>query len=71
MTVSELFPTLKNLARADKLRIIQFLEAELANEAEPSLESGATYRIWSPFNSHKAAHQLGQLLESESQNPNA
>jgi hypothetical protein len=64
MTVTELYPTLKNLPRADKLKVMQFLVAELAQE-EPSLESGATYKIWSPIDSHAAAHKLAQLLESE------
>ena len=65
MTVTKLFPTLRNLARADKLKVIQFLVTELAQEEEPSLQSGATYPVWSPLNSHEAAQKLAQLLESE------
>ncbi|MEM9005196.1 MAG: hypothetical protein AAGE59_16950 [Cyanobacteria bacterium P01_F01_bin.86] len=65
MTVAELFPTLRSLPRVDKLKVMQFLIAELASEEEPVLQSGATYAIWSPLNSHGAAHQLAQLLESE------
>jgi hypothetical protein len=65
MTVTELFPTLRNLPRADKLKVMQFLVTELAQEEEPTLQSGATYEIWSPFDSHEAAHKLAQLLESE------
>ncbi len=65
MTVAELFPTLRNLPRADKLKVMQFLVAELAQEEEPSLQPGATYSVWSPLNSHKAAHKLAQLLEAE------
>ncbi|WP_293087719.1 hypothetical protein [Moorena sp. SIO4A1] len=65
MTVVELFPTLRGLNRADKLKVIQFLVAELAREEEPTLEPGATYPVWSPLNSHQAANQLAQLLESE------
>ncbi|MGQ4647005.1 hypothetical protein [Lyngbya aestuarii] len=34
MTVTGLLPTLKNLSRADKLRIMQFLVFELAKEEE-------------------------------------
>lgn len=67
MTVAELFPTLRDLRRADKLKVMQFLVAELAREEEPSLQPGATYEIWSPLNSHKAAHQLAQLLEPAEQ----
>jgi hypothetical protein len=63
MTVIELFPTLRSLPRADKLKVMQFLIAELAREEEPILEQGATYSVWSPLNSHEAAHKLAQLLE--------
>jgi hypothetical protein len=65
MTVVELFPTLRSLPRADKLKVMQFLIAELAREEEPILEQGATYSVWSPLNSHEAAHKLAQLLESQ------
>lgn len=66
MTVVELFPTLRNLPRADKLKVMQFLIAELAKEEEPTLQPGATYLLWSPLDSHGAAHKLAQLLETES-----
>jgi hypothetical protein len=65
MTVTELFLTLRNLPRADKLKVMQFLIAELAQEEEPSLQPGATYPVWSPLNSHEAAHKLAQLLEDK------
>jgi hypothetical protein len=71
MTVAELFSTLKSLPRADKLKVIQFLITELARDEEPSLQSGATYSLSSPFNSHEAAHKLAQLLESEQPAQNA
>lgn len=71
MTATDLFSTLKNLPRADKLKVMQFLITELANEEEPTLQAGATYSLWSPLNSHEAAHQLSQLLESERTSPNA
>lgn len=44
---------------------MQFLIAELAKDEKPALQSGATYSLWSPLNSHEAAHKLAQLLESE------
>ncbi len=64
MTAADLFPTLRVLLRAEKLKVMQFLIAELAKEEEPTLQAGATYSLWSPLNSHEAAHKLGQLLES-------
>lgn len=71
MTAAELFSTLRSLPRADKLKVMQFLTAELAREEEPALQSGATYSLWSPLNSHEAAHKLAQLLESEQPTQNA
>jgi len=62
---------LKSLPRADKLRVMQFLIAELAQEEEPTLQAGATYSLWSPLNSHEAAHKLSQLLESDQATQNA
>jgi hypothetical protein len=65
MTAAELFPTLKDLSRKEKLRVMQFLITELAREEEPTLQPGATYSLWSPLNSHEAAHKLAELLELE------
>jgi hypothetical protein len=65
MTIAELFPTLRSLPRTDKLKVMQFLVAELAKEEEPSLQPGATYSLRSPLNSHEAAQKLARLLDSE------
>ena len=65
MTTAELFLTLRDLPRAEKLKVMQFLIAELAKEEEPTLQAGATYSLLSPLNSHEAAHKLSQLLESD------
>lgn len=64
MTITELFPALRNLTRSEKLKVMQFLVAELAKEEESALMPGATYSIASPLNSHEAVHKLAQLLES-------
>jgi hypothetical protein len=71
MTTADLFPTLRGLPRAEKLKVMQFLIAELAREEEPTLQAGATYSLWSPLNSHEAAHKLSQLLESDQRAHNA
>ncbi|MEO0854270.1 MAG: hypothetical protein AAFY15_12330 [Cyanobacteria bacterium J06648_11] len=70
MTTADLFPTLSRLPRAEKLKVMQFLIAELAREEEPTLQSGATYPVWSPLDAHAAAQTLGQLLESDRATPN-
>ena len=71
MTTADLFPTLRGLPRAGKLKIMQFLIAELAKEEEPTLQAGATCSLWSLLNSHEAAHKLSQLLESDQTAQNA
>lgn len=58
MTTADLFPTLRELTRAEKLKVMQFLITELAKEEEPTLQAGATYFLWSPLNSHEAADKL-------------
>ncbi|MDZ8224378.1 MULTISPECIES: hypothetical protein [unclassified Nostoc] len=67
MSVADLFPTLHNLSRADKLKVMQFLVQELATEEALSLQPGVTYHVWSPYNSHEAANKLAALLEEDRQ----
>lgn len=61
MVTADFYTTLSELPRLEKLRVMQFLVAELAKEEAPTLQSGATYPLPSPLNSHQAAHQLAQL----------
>lgn len=62
MVTADLYATLSELPRLEKLRVMQFLVAELAKEEEaPTLQPSATYPLPSPLNSHQAAHQLAQL----------
>ena len=66
MLIGELLPKIQQLSRADKLRVMQFLASSLAEEEGiTELKSDTTYRIWSPYNSHDAAHKLAKLLEEE------
>ncbi|MBW4595737.1 MAG: hypothetical protein KME46_23235 [Brasilonema angustatum HA4187-MV1] len=68
MSVAKLLSTLRNLSRVEKLQVMQFLVQELADEEEASLlEPGATYHVWSPYNSHDAAQKLATLLEEDRQ----
>lgn len=71
MSVGELLSTLQKLSRADKLKVMQFLVQELATEEALSLQPGATYPIWSPYNSHDAAQKLAALLSEDKQANNA
>lgn len=64
MSVAELLPSLRELNRADKLRVMQFLVQELAQE-EALLQAGQSYAVWSPYEAHDAARTLLAVLESE------
>jgi hypothetical protein len=71
MSVTDLLPNLQKLSRTDKFLIMQFLVSDLSkgegieNLSDSSFQAGAIYPIWSPYDSHQAAHQLMQLLEEE------
>jgi hypothetical protein len=67
MSLTELLPAVKSLSRAEQLKLIQIVAAELERE-EPHdplalLEPGGTYEIWSPYEAYEAAAILGGLLE--------
>jgi hypothetical protein len=70
MVTAALFSTLKELPRADKLEVMQFLIAELAKE-KPTLQADETYSLGSPLDSHEAVHKLGQLLKADQLAQNA
>ena len=64
MSLTELYPTIRQLPRADKLRLMQFLVVDLAHEEDVSLLSAdADYPIWTPLHAHEAAETLSQMLE--------
>ncbi len=64
MSLTELFPDVQLLPRADKLRLMQFLVVELAQEEGVSLFTpGAVYPVWTPLNSFEAADTLLEMLE--------
>jgi len=53
------------LARADKLRLLQFLVVALAQEEGTPLLSGDTeYPIWTPLHAFDAGDTLLQLLQA-------
>jgi hypothetical protein len=65
MTWTELLSDLKQLDRADKLRVMQFLLLELATDEGTLMKSGLTYPVWSPYDSYKAAQEMGAILETD------
>ena len=66
MSNPELLAQLRQLSNAEKFEMMQFLMAELAKEEYlKSLDNGAAYHIWSPYNYGDAAQKLMSLLEEE------
>ena len=70
MSLTELVPAVKMLPRADKLRLMQFLIIDLAQEEGiPLLSAEAEYPIWTPLNAFDAADTLWQLLQTHQAAP--
>jgi hypothetical protein len=66
MSLNELLPTVEELPRADKLRLMQWLAAQLAKEeGVPLLSPDVEYPVWSPYDAHQAAATLAAFLEQE------
>ena len=64
MTLPELYVTVRELRRAEKLRLMQFLVIDLAHEEGVALlAADAEYPIWTPLNAVAAAETLWQMLE--------
>ena len=65
MSLTKLFPAIKVLPRADKLRLMQFLVIDLAQEeGVPLLAADAEYPVWTPLNAFEAADTLLQMLKT-------
>ena len=70
MSIVELLPAVRSLSRADKLRLIQMLAAELeGEEASTPLVPGQTYPLWSPVEAYAAATVLLGVLEADRAKP--
>jgi hypothetical protein len=48
MSLREMLPSLRSLSQNDKLRLMQFLAAELAQESQTELIAGAIYPLYTP-----------------------
>jgi hypothetical protein len=69
MSLTELLPIVHALPHADKLRLMQALVAELAQEEGIALTDATTdYPIWSPYNAFDAADTLLQALREDQAN---
>lgn len=64
MSLAEVLPTVQKLSRAEKLRLIELVAAELGRSEDLApLEGGQTYSIWSPHDAYQAAEVLLGMLE--------
>ena len=70
LSLVELVPSVKQLPRAEKLRLMQFLVVDLAQgEGVPLLPAESEYPIWTPLDATEAADTLRQMLESQKAKP--
>ena len=66
MTLSEMLPTIQSLPRADKLRLIQLLAADVARDDGIVLDvADKTVPIWAPHDSFEGAATLLRVLDDE------
>jgi hypothetical protein len=66
MTMNELLPSLRALPRADKLRLIQLLAADVAYaDGIVSADTDVTYPVWSPHEAFDGAATLLRVLEQD------
>lgn len=65
MTVPELLPTLHDLDRSDKLRVMHFLVSELAQEDNSVAFATTSYPIWSPYTAIRAENVLLAALAAD------
>lgn len=64
-----LLPTVRTLSRADKLRLIEILARELAQQEIPFVVPGGTYPVWTPFFTEDAAAAMLKELEKGGSKP--
>lgn len=66
MTLSELLPTIQSLPRADKLRLIQMLTADVGGvDDSAGAMADKTVPIWSPHDAIQGAATLLSVLEAD------
>ena len=63
MTYTEILPTLKALSYKDKIRAIQFLANELANEEDSIFVDNQAHKFVSQTDAFGASRELQKLLD--------
>ncbi len=72
MPLAELMSHIQELPKIDKLRLMQFLAAELIKDEENTnfFVANQEYHVWSPYNCSEAANVLMELLATRQQEKN-
>ena len=71
MPLAELMSQVQVLPKIDKLRLMQFLAAELVKEEDANFfVEQQEYPVWSPYNCSEAANVLMDLLATKQQGKN-
>ena len=66
MSMNELLPSVEELPRSDKLRLMEWLAAQLAKEeGVPLLSSEVEYPVRLPLEAYQGASTLAAFLEGE------
>jgi hypothetical protein len=66
MSLTELLPVVHALSRADKLRLMQVLVADIAGEEGIDLPAADTaHAIWTPYDAYDAANVLLHVRASD------
>ncbi|MDX1993273.1 MAG: hypothetical protein SF029_12850 [bacterium] len=63
MISEHLIEELRQLNRVEKLRVIQMLVSQIAQEEE--ILTGTEYEVWSPYDAPGAAAILTEMLEED------
>ena len=71
MVSNQLLDELHKLNRVEKLKVVQLLINELAEQEAEPVVLDAYYEVWSPHDAPGAAQTLLELLEEDRATPNA
>ncbi|MCW5851216.1 MAG: hypothetical protein KIT87_14165 [Anaerolineae bacterium] len=71
MISTQLMDELHKLNRVEKLKVVQLLIKELAEQEAEPVVLDAYYEIWTPYDTPGATQALLELLEEDRQSPNA
>jgi hypothetical protein len=64
MSLAQIWPTVQTLSRAEKMRLVQSLVVDLAQEEGiPLIDASISYPIWTPLGADEAAAILQKYLD--------